>query len=348
MRIGIVNDLALARKALQTLVQSVPGYSVAWQAADGAEAVRRAREDRPDVVLMDLVMPVLDGVQATRQIMAGSPCPILLVTSSISGNFSLVCEAMSHGGLDAVDMPVLGPCGKLQGGEALLSRLARLDRGRQAVPAAPARADSPSPLRGGGWGVGSSSAPALPPLLAIGASTGGPEAVARILQALPASFPAAVVVVQHIAADFAPNLVVWLQGRCALPVDLARDGARPEAGSVAVAGTDDHLTLRTDRRFLYTREPADYPFRPSVNVFFESAAACWPWPGVAVLLTGMGSDGARGLAALRGLGWLTVAQDEQSSVVYGMPRAAVEMGAASRILPLGEIPSVILGQFAGK
>jgi two-component system response regulator WspF len=338
MRIAIVNDLVIARTLLQQIVLSVPGYSIAWQAEDGAEAVWRARLNRPDVILMDLVMPVLDGVGATRQIMASSPCPILLVTSSVSGNFALVCDAMGHGGLDAVDMPVMGPCGHIQGGDALLARLARLDRSRHGEPA-------PVAARAVAFSASVTPDPALPPLLILGASTGGPEALARILEALPAGFPVAVVVIQHIAAVFAPNLVVWLQGRCALPVDLARQDGRPRAGAVAVAGTDDHLVLGRDRRFSYTREPVDYPFRPSVNAFFESAAACWPRPGVAVLLTGMGADGARGLAALRRPGWLTIAQDEQSSVVYGMPRAAAEMHAAGLVLPLWDIPTTILGHF---
>jgi two-component system response regulator WspF len=260
------------------------------------------------------------------------------VTSSVSGNFAQVCEAMSHGGLDAVDMPTVGHGGQLQGGEGLLVRLARLDRSRDSLTPPPTHAPAaPQPNR---------SEPGLPPLLALGASTGGPEALARILQALPAGFPAAIVVIQHIAAAFAPNLVQWLQGRCSLPVELARDGGKPRPGIVIVAGTDDHLVLCSNQRFAYVREPLDYPFRPSVNAFFESAAAWWPKPGVAVLLTGMGADGARGLAALRGPGWLTIAQDESSSVVYGMPRAAAELHAAGRILPLGEIPAAILAHFS--
>ena len=134
MRVAIVNDLALAREVLRRLVLSVSGYTVAWTAADGAEAVDRAARDRPDVILMDLVMPVMDGVEATRRIMAGSPCPILLVTSSVSGNFNKVYEAMGHGGLDAVNTPTLGPDGQVRDSEGLLARLARLGRSRAGSP----------------------------------------------------------------------------------------------------------------------------------------------------------------------------------------------------------------------
>ncbi len=331
MRIAIVNDLSLAREVLRRAVLSAPGYSVAWTAEDGAEAVRKATQDPPDIVLMDLVMPVMDGVEATRRIMAQSPCPILLVTSSVSGNLSKVYEAMGHGGLDAVNTPVLGPDGKVQGAEGMLARIAKLARARTApapVVQVPSVAPQPAPTH-------------LPPLVLLGASTGGPEALTQILAALPASFPAAVVVAQHIAADFATDLAGWLQRRSALPVRVARSGAEPRPGEVALACTDDHLLIRPDRRLAYTPEPADHPFRPSVDVLFSSAAACWPRPGVAVLLTGMGSDGAQGLARLRRAGWHTIAQDQASSVVYGMPRAAVEQNAACVVLPLSQIAGAL-------
>ena len=332
MRIGIVNDLLLAREALRRAVVSVPGYTVAWVAEDGAAAVRQARIDRPDAILMDLVMPGMDGVEATRRIMAENPCPILLVTASLAGNFPLVLQAMGHGGLDSVPVPTLHPDGRLDDAKELLSRLARLDRAGSAwnyntpkkSPAAPAEAASP--------------------LLVLGASTGGPDALGRILAALPVGFPWPVVVIQHISAEFAPNLVLWLQSRCPFPVEIAREGATPPAGRVSVAMTDDHLVLRAGGRFAYTPEPADYPFRPSVDEFFLSLPAQCPRPGVAVLLTGMRNDGARGLLALRQAGWLTLAQDPASCIAYGMPKAAADLNAADRILPLEQIAGAILAR----
>jgi two-component system response regulator WspF len=341
MRIAIVNDLALARAVLRRLVETVPGYVVAWEALDGADAVRRAAADSPDAILMDLVMPVLDGAEATRRIMAASPCPILIVTASVGANFGKVYEALGAGGLDAVKTPAVGPDGRVRGGEALLARLAKL---------APSR---PS-MTGAAWQALTAKVAAkpqavpanVPPLLAVGASTGGPEAVAQVLAALAPSPPGPVIVVQHIAADFAPGFATWLHGRTGIPATIARPDTAPAAGHVYVAGSDDHLILRPVRRFAETPEPSAYPYRPSVDVFFESLAAAWPRPGVAVLLTGMGSDGARGLAVLKQAGWHTVAQDRATSVVYGMPRAAAELNAACEILPLPQIGPAIRSRLA--
>lgn len=333
MRIAIVNDLALARATLQRLVESVPGYTVAWMAADGAEAVRRAAADRPDVILMDLIMPGLDGAEATRRIMAATPCPILIVTSSVGSNFGKVYEALGAGGLDAVRTPVLGTNGKVSGAAALLERLAKLARPQPAqTENTPPRTPEPA---------ASAAATRLPPLLALGASTGGPEAIGQVLAALGPKPPGPVVVVQHIAADFVGGLAHWLHDRTGLEVRLAAENTVPEPGQVHVAASDDHLVLEASGCFGYRREPRDYLYRPSVDVLFESLAAWWSGPGVAVLLTGMGSDGARGLLELRKRGWHTIAQDEATSVVYGMPRAAVECHAAVQILPLPHIGPIV-------
>jgi two-component system response regulator WspF len=335
MRVAIVNDLSLARQVLRQLVLSVPGYTIAWMAADGAEAVRRAAQDRPDVILMDLIMPVMDGVEATRRIMADSPCPILVVTSTVAGNFSKVYEAMGHGGLDAVNTPTLSTDGKIKDGDGLLARLARL---AQVGPGEPC--PGPAPTAGGRPAVPPASHPAVP-VLALGTSTGGPQALSQVLGALPARCAAAVLVVQHIAAEFTPSLATWLQGWVALPVRVARAGDEPKAGEILLACTDDHLVLQPNRRLAYVAEPVDYPYRPSVDVLFGSLAAHWGRPGVAVLLTGMGNDGARGLAQLRQAGWWTLAQDEASCVVYGMPKAAAQLGAACQVLPLGKVAGAI-------
>jgi len=182
----------------------------------------------------------------------------------------------------------------------------------------------------------------LPPLIVIGASTGGPNAIATILAALPSGFNAAILVVQHVDQQFAVGIARWLGQHCKLSVDIARTGDMPLAGHVLIASTNDHMVLTADRTIAYTAEPVDYPYRPSVDVFFASTAQNWPKPSAAVLLTGMGRDGATGLMTLRGAGWHTIAQDKESCAVYGMPKAAIEMGAAKRILPLSEIAEELI------
>jgi two-component system response regulator WspF len=179
-------------------------------------------------------------------------------------------------------------------------------------------------------------------MVALGASTGGPNAVAIILRGLPANLGATVVVVQHLDVQFAPGLVDWLDEQTGLTVSLAREGMKPEVGGVFVAGTNDHLVIGADLAFHYTANPVDYVYRPSVDEFFLSLCRHWPQPGVACLLTGMGRDGAQGLLALRKAGWRTLAQDEKTSIVYGMPRAAAEIGAAEESLPVELIPAAIL------
>jgi two-component system response regulator WspF len=338
MRIGIVNDLALAREVLRRVVASVPGYAVAWTAEDGDEAVTKAAADRPDVILMDLIMPRMNGVEATRQIMRQSPCSILVVTASVVTNYALAYRAMGVGALDAVDTPILGPGGTVQNAEKLVARLERLEVALSGDPGMSAIA------------VQAVSVPTdHPPLVLLGASTGGPEALTHVLSALPADFPASVLISQHIGVDFAPGLVQQLAVCCRLPVRAAKDGEAPVAGVVHVAVSNDHLELSPKRLLNYTPVPRHSPFRPSIDVLFTSAAAHSARAGIAALLTGMGRDGAEGLLRLRSAGWHTIAQDEATSVVKdGMPKAAVEKRAAVEVLPLQHIGENIVAKIAAQ
>ncbi|MBI1182334.1 MAG: chemotaxis-specific protein-glutamate methyltransferase CheB [Alphaproteobacteria bacterium] len=338
MRIGIVNDVMLATAALKRVIAATPGCAVAWTAANGAEAVAKAATDPADLILMDLIMPVMDGVEATRRIMRESPCAILIVTSTVSGHLGQVYDAMALGALDAIQTPVLGLSGAIDGAKALqdkiavIGKLIRRDARRAPLPAGPA-----------------ATATGGPPVIAIGASTGGPQAIADVLQALPDDLPASIAIVQHVDSHFAPGLAEWLSRRCHKTVTTARAGDRLTAGRIVIAGGPDHLVIEPTGRLGYSPEPRDSSYKPSVDAFFTTLARR-RMGGCGILLTGMGRDGADGLLALRRAGYHTIAQDQATSVVWGMPKAATEIDAAVDVLPLAEIgPRAVkaIKEFAG-
>ena len=363
MRVAIVNDVPVITEVLRRIVTSDLEHQIAWTAPNGSEAVRRCEQDQPDVILMDLLMPVMNGADATREIMQRFPCPILVVTSTVSGNFALVCQALGHGAYDAVTTPTLGSKTPREAGAELFAKLSLVDRISQRVSSgvwlkthgtntetdplpssSGATTDVRSPVKPNSVTPRNPAQPIAEraaPLVVLGASTGGPPALENILSAFPANFPGAVLVVQHIDRDFTPALVSLLSERCPLRVVAAATGDRPQPGTVLVAATNDHLILKADRSLTYTPDPLDCPYRPSVDAMFDSLAQHWRQPDVAVLLTGIGRDGADGMHKLRQRGWLTIAQDQASCIVYGMPRAAAQIGAASRILPLSEISAHI-------
>jgi two-component system response regulator WspF len=329
MRIALVNDVIMAVEAMRRVVLGAGEHQIAWVARDGEEAVTLCARDTPDLILMDLIMPRMDGVEATRRIMAATPCAIVAVTASVEGNSSKVFEAMSAGALDAVNTPVLEHPGTGNGGSALLAKIETIRRllggGRPGVSAPVLTFPELSPK------------PMHDCLVAIGSSAGGPAALAKVLAQLPASFPASVVIVQHVDAQFMPGLADWLDQQTPLQVRLAQEGDRPEPGTVLLAGSENHLAFASPTRLVYTPHPVDCSYRPSIDVFFRSAEQFWRGDGIGVLLTGMGRDGAEGLLALRRRGYHTIAQDRATSAVYGMPKAAAELQAATEILALDKI-----------
>lgn len=334
MRIGLVNDLPIALEALRRTVARMPGATIAWTAMDGAEAVARCAQDRPDIVLMDLIMPVMDGVEATRRIMRQAPCPILVVTATVTGNAARVFEALGAGALDAIDTPNLNdPAGV----ERLCKRIQTIVRLSRPIAATSANLVAPAPSAG--------SQPLPTPAL-IGASTGGPQALRRVLLAWPSPLPFAVVIVQHLDAAFVPGLAEWLGRECRQVVRVAESGRPAQPGAVYIAGGAEHLLLDASCVFRHQAGSASDLHQPSVDALFESAARAGLSPGVAAVLTGMGSDGARGLLALRHAGWKTIAQDQETSVVWGMPGAASQCGAAARVLGVDQIGAAIHAHFS--
>ena len=339
LKVGIVNDMKLATAVLRKVVTADPALSVCWTAADGLEAVAQCAAELPDSVLMDLVMPKLDGAEATRRIMARTPCPILIVTSTVDGHLPMVYEAMGGGAVDVTTTPVVGDQRMADDGlllrRKIISVCARHQPAR--LRTRPMDAASPLPVQLVPHRPLRVSTSAGLPLLAIGASTGGPAALATILQDLPDDFPAGIVIVQHIDSAFAEGLAHWLNSRTALKVSIAGQGESLQCGQVYIAGTGDHLLMDVKGALQYVSEPSDSIHRPSIDLFLHSAAQHAAPGSCGVLLTGMGRDGAAGLLAMREAGFMTLAQDQASSVVYGMPRAAAELNAVTRVLPLTDM-----------
>lgn len=340
MKIAIANDVAMAAEALRRVVASAQEHQVLWIARTGLEAVRLCAENRPDLILMDLSMPALDGVEATRKIMEQSPCAILIVTGWPQENVNQVFRALGAGALDVTATPVLQ--GTLSGGAELLAKIKTIGKlirhsGGNQTPRAKSDAD-----------MSERKESPVTMLVAIGASTGGPMAISKVLAGWTPPPTCAIVVVQHIDENFASHFAKWLDTQLLMPVRVIDKGDKLEAGAVLIAKSNDHLILDSNYRLHYDTAPRDYPYRPSVDVFFHSVAQHWRGNAIGVLLTGMGRDGGDGLLALRRAGKTTIAQDEASSAVYGMPRAAAELGAAQMILALDQIGPTLRRKTDGK
>jgi two-component system chemotaxis response regulator CheB len=336
IKVLVVDDSPTLRHFTRAILESDPGLQVVGLACNGEEAVALCEELQPDIVTMDIRMPKMNGFQAIRRIMAESPRPILVLTSTRSDvELGISFKAIEAGALMIVGKPH-GLPGEDPEADRLIEQVkamawVKVVRRRrppeEATPklALPGKRPAPSEVEG----------PALIRLIAIGASTGGPPALQVIFSQLPSSLP--VVVVQHISPGFVPGLARWLDGTTPLRVKVARDGERLQPGTAYLAPDRQHLLVGgNERAHLSDSAPVD-GHRPSVTTLFESVARHYGPAAVGVLLTGMGRDGARGLKALRDAGACTIAQDSGSCVVFGMPKEAIALGAAGEVLPLEKI-----------
>jgi two-component system chemotaxis response regulator CheB len=341
IRVLVVEDSMTVRMRLMEILSGDPEIELVGQAQDGKRAIELCLLHRPDLVTMDMMLPVMTGLAATEYIMAYCPTPILIVSASINrGELFRTYDALAAGAVDVLEKPT----GTEDDGDwesrfiatvKLVSRIRIITRPHarltgQSPPRVAAPAPLPPPRR-----------PGVDPkfdLVAIGASTGGPGAIVEILQALPANFRLPIVFVLHINEPFGSTFADWLDGQVGRPVAYAREGdpVASAAGRVVMAPASRHLTVR-DGRFHLTLDPERHSCRPSVDVLFESIAGHYGPSAIACLLTGMGRDGAAGLLKLREAGALTIAQDEATSVIYGMPREAVLLAAAVQVLRLDEI-----------
>jgi two-component system chemotaxis response regulator CheB len=317
---------------------------VVAEAADGHEAVALTAKCQPDVVVMDVMMPTMNGLEATRTIMAETPTPIVLVTASYDPEDSRSFDALQAGALVLLAKPP-GPQASTFGQEAAVFRMTvklmaevKLVRRRADRPPKPAPGPPPASTAIRGRAV---------EIVAIAASTGGPAALATILGALPATTPVPILVVQHITAGFHQGLVDWLGSVSRLDVRLAANGAPLRGGQVLVAPADSHLGVDARGRASLSADPPISGHRPSATYLFRSVAKRYGSGAVGTILTGMGDDGVAGLRTLKEAGGRVLAQDEATSVVYGMPREAAVLGVVDQVLPLGEVARALASAWNG-
>lgn len=349
-RVLVVEDSLTVRRRICDVLSSDPEIELVGEAGDGREAIELCREIRPDVITMDMILPVMSGLAATEYIMAHCPTPILVVSSSFNrGEVFKTYDALAAGAVDVLEKPTgLEPEGawerKLLDHVKLVARIRVITHLRQRLPQL-ARASEAAV----GACPKTKAANQRAGVLAIGASTGGPGAVVEVLRGLPPSFAHAILLVLHIAEPFGAAFAEWLDGQTGWAVGYPRDGDAVAAaqGRVVMAPPGQHLLVRDGRLRLNTDAERN-SCRPSIDVLFESLALEYGPRVSAALLTGMGRDGAAGLLAIRNAGGRTIAQDEESSVVYGMPREAVRLGAAERVLPIKQIGPALAALMARK
>ncbi len=338
IRVLVVDDSPLMCKILTNIMNCDPQILVAAVANNGKEAVELVPRLKPDIITMDMDMPVIDGLEATKQIMASHPTPILIVASTVfKAGMEKVFKAISHGALDVIDKSELELVGYEKSGEALIAKIKFLTGVR--VP------DRPLPRLRNERSVVDLNVPGREvsdKIVAIVASTGGPQALLEILKRLPEDFPCGIVVVQHITSGFLSGLVDWLTKECKIKVKIGEDSEEIRPGVAYIAPDDVQMRVEESGKISLSNEPAHGGHRPSGDVLLESVARTYGKGSVAAILTGMGRDGAMGMKAIKQLYGKTIAQNEKSCAVFGMPKAAIEMNVIDKVLPLESIAEEIV------
>lgn len=326
IRVVVAEDSATVRHLLVALLNADPSVVVVGEAVNGKEAVELTRRLRPSVVVMDIRMPVMDGFEATKRIMIESPTPVVIVTATANAEVELGLRAVQLGAMTLLPKP---GAPNDPGFAAQAARFVPLVKAFSEVKVIRRRRDVDDPAKPSD--ASNRDAPIRPgavEVVAIAASTGGPAALYRLLERLPPRSTVPILVVQHIAEGFTAGLVSWLGSGTPLPVKVAVEGERLVGSTIYVAAEQRHLEVSNDRRVRLSDQPAVGGFRPSATALFRSVAQVYGRGAVAVVLTGMGSDGFEGVVRVRESGGVVLAQDEATSVVFGMPGVVVAGGMA--------------------
>ena len=342
IRVLVVDDSAVLRQSTRFILESDPELKVVGEARNGEEAVALVGRLRPDVVTMDIRMPKMDGLEAIRHIMADNPVPIVVVTSvDLDQEMDISSQATRAGAVSVLRRPTRMTDSEYKTFTAMLVGQVKLISEIKVIHRPMARKTAPTtplpPIGGirGGEGRGQTE------IVALGSSTGGPAALHQVLRALPADFSPPILIVQHIAPGFVEGLAGWLDGACKLRVKAAQQRERIQPGFVYIAPDSNHLEVGYGRIRLSQGKPVG-GHRPSVTPLFESVARCYGPNAMGVIMTGMGADGAVGMKALREAGAITIAQDEESCVVFGMPKEAIALGAVQHVVPLEKIAQTMM------
>ncbi|QGU32462.1 chemotaxis-specific protein-glutamate methyltransferase CheB [Thermochromatium tepidum] len=341
IRVLVVDDSGAARALIRALLESEPGLSVCGEGANGREALELTLALKPDVITLDLQMPEMDGLTAIEEIMAVRATPILVLSDLADSHHAM--EAVARGALEAAAKPGIDDGGALAqrlrmlAGVPVIRHIRRQSSTTSLVPQTkPALQSLPLPGAVGGRPENQDER-----LIAIASSTGGPQALAALLPQLPATLAAPILIVQHLSVGFAAAMADWLDGLCPLQVVVAKSGERPQPGRIYLADPAQHLILSADRRLRYVEPDARDIYHPSCDRLLSSVAEHYGKGGLGVILTGMGRDGVRGLLDIRAAGGWTLAQDEASSLIFGMNREAILAGAIAQVLPLDQIAGAL-------
>jgi two-component system, chemotaxis family, protein-glutamate methylesterase/glutaminase len=345
IRVLVVDDSPFMCKVLEQIINSDPQLEVVGQGRDGRDGVALAESLRPDVITMDINMPHVDGLQATELIMSQHPRPIVIVSSESREGAVSTLKALDLGAIDFVPKPSSGIDLDMTTVREELTRKLKLaakvrvvrtaTRSKLAMPAGPAAS-----------GRSSSAAAAAPnggksPIIVIAASTGGPAAVSRVAAGLPKELPAVVILVLHMPATFTKQFAVQLSEISALPVKEAEPNEAPQPGAIYICPGSHHLRLSMGGKISLDSGPRIDGYRPSADVAFETIAAYARPLAIGVVMTGMGNDAAKGAKAVKAVGGYVIAQDEATSMIFGMPSEAIQVGAVDEVLPLDSIAGAL-------